>query len=397
MVNFNDTEVAFKGKNKDDLKRSYWLFKIISWNWLIKMGPSILNFLNFIHFPVAPIIKSTIYKQFCGGESINECDATINQLGENNVKTILDYSAEGKESEADFDANVIETISTIKKAKTTKLIPFSVFKTTGFARFALLEKINAKEQLTPAEIEEFERVKGRIDKMCGNAFEAGIPIFIDAEETWIQDPIDDLVLDMMRKYNKEKAVVFNTIQLYRWDRLDYFKNLKAIADKEGFFIGMKLVRGAYIEKERERAIEKGYKDPMQPDKASTDRDFNAALKYCVENIDKISFCCGTHNEESTQYLIDLMKEHQIALDDQRVYFAQLLGMSDHISMNLAKSGYNVTKYVPYGPVKDVIPYLIRRAEENTSIAGQTGRELSLILKEKERREKSENGSPKTEV
>src|SRR3989338_1394502 len=205
-----------------------------------------LKFLNFIHFPVAPIIKSTIYKQFCGGESIDECDATIKQLGENNVKTILDYSAEGKESEVDFDANVIETISTIKKAKTTKLIPFSVFKTTGFARFALLEKINAKEKLNQAEIEEFDRVKGRIDKMCGNAYEAGIPIFIDAEETWIQNPIDDLVLDMMRKYNKEKAVVFNTIQLYRWDRLDYFKNLKAIADKEGFFIGMKLVRGAYI-------------------------------------------------------------------------------------------------------------------------------------------------------
>jgi len=387
-MDFNNTKVAFKGKSSNDLKRSYWLFKIISWNWLIKIGPAFLNLLNWLHIPVTPIIKSTIYKQFCGGEDINECDETITQLGKNNVKTILDYSAEGKESEADFDANVIETISTIKKAKTTKLIPFSVFKTTGFARLALLEKINAKKPLTPEEVEEFERVKGRLDKMCSAAAEMGIPIFIDAEETWIQNPIDDIALEMMKKYNKEKAVVFNTIQLYRWDRLAYFKNLKTIADKESFYIGMKLVRGAYIEKERERAAKMGYQDPMQKDKASTDRDFNAALKFCVENIDRIAFCCGSHNEDSTQYLIDLMEEHQIALDDQRVYFAQLLGMSDHISMNLAEKGYNVTKYVPYGPVKDVIPYLIRRAEENTSIAGQTGRELTLILNEKKRRENS---------
>ncbi len=385
MVNFDDTEVAFKGKNQADLNRSYWLFKIISWSWLIKIGPAMLKILLPLRFPI-PIIKSTIYKQFCGGETISECDETINNLGKNNVKTILDYSVEGKESETDFDANVLETIATVNKAKTTKLIPFSVFKVTGFARFALLEKINANQNLSSTEIAEFERVKTRIDKMCSAASDAGIPIFIDAEETWIQNAIDDLVIDMMKKYNKEKAVVFNTIQLYRWDRLAYFKNLKDIADKENFFIGMKLVRGAYIEKERERAAEKGYKDPMQPNKESTDKDFNAALKFCVENINKIAFCCGSHNENSTQILIDLMQEHQIALDDQRVYFAQLLGMSDHISMNLAQKGYNVTKYVPYGPVKDVIPYLIRRAEENTSISGQTGRELSLILKEKERRE-----------
>lgn len=386
MVNFSNTEVAFEGKNENDLKRSYWLFKIISWSWLIKIGPAMLKLFLPLKFPI-PIIKSTIYKQFCGGETINECDETINKLGKNNVKTILDYSVEGKESEKDFDANVIETIATIQKARTTKLIPFSVFKVTGFARFALLEKINENKELNSSEREEFERVKTRIDQMCETAADAGIPIFIDAEETWIQNTIDELVLEMMKKYNKQKAVVFNTIQLYRWDRLDYLKNLKKLADQKHFFIGMKLVRGAYIEKERNRAQQMGYKDPMQATKQDTDNDFNAALKYCVENIDKIAFCCGSHNEESTQYLIDLMKEHQIALDDQRVYFAQLLGMSDHISMNLAKEGYNVTKYVPYGPVKDVIPYLIRRAEENTSIAGQTGRELSLIIKEQERRDR----------
>ncbi|MGE0561243.1 MAG: proline dehydrogenase family protein [Flavobacteriales bacterium] len=384
MVDFNNTEIAFKGKNQADLNRSYWLFKIISWSWLIKIGPAVLNVLLPLRFPI-PIIKATIYKQFCGGETINECDGTINNLGKNNVKTILDYSVEGKESETDFDSNVLETIATIKKAKSTKLIPFSVFKVTGFARFALLEKINANQNLSSDEIAEFERVKVRIDKMCGAASAAGIPIFIDAEETWIQNTIDSLVLEMMRKYNREKAVVFNTIQLYRWDRLDYLKSLTKVATQENFFIGMKLVRGAYIEKEREKAAEKGYKDPMQPTKESTDNDFNAALTFCVKNIDRIAFCCGSHNEYSTQILIDLMQKHNIALDDERVYFAQLLGMSDHISMNLAQAGCNVAKYVPYGPVKDVIPYLIRRAEENTSIAGQTGRELSLIVKEKERR------------
>jgi proline dehydrogenase len=389
MVDFSNTAVAFKGKNESDLNRSYWLFKIISWTWLIKIGPAALKVFLPLHFPI-PIIKATIYKQFCGGETIAECDATINELGKNNVKTILDYSVEGKESEADFDANVIETISTIKKATSTSLIPFSVFKVTGFARFTLLEKINAKENLTSSEIEEFERVKARIDKMCKAAADANVPIFIDAEETWIQNTIDELALEMMRKYNKQKAIVYNTAQMYRWDRLEYLKQLKTLADKEGFYIGMKLVRGAYIEKERERATEKGYKDPMQPTKESTDNDFNAALKFCVENINKIAFCCGTHNEKSSQQLIQLMKEHAIEINDPRVYFAQLLGMSDHISMNLSDASYNVAKYVPYGPVKDVIPYLIRRAEENTSIAGQTGRELSLILKEKERRKTCKN-------
>lgn len=389
MVDFSNTAVAFKGKNESDLNRSYWLFKIISWTWLIKIGPAVLKVLLPLHFPI-PIIKATIYKQFCGGETINECDVTINDLGKNNVKTILDYSVEGKESEADFDANVIETIATIKKAKTTKLIPFSVFKVTGFARFALLEKMNDKRELTSAEKEEFERVVARVDKMCGTAAKAEIPVFIDAEETWIQNTIDELALDMMRKYNKQKAIIYNTAQMYRWDRLAYLNQLKQQAEQEGFYIGMKLVRGAYIEKERERATEKGYKDPMQPSKKSTDNDFNAALKFCVENINRIALCCGTHNEESSQHLIQLIKEHQIEINDHRIYFAQLLGMSDHISMNLADASYNVAKYVPYGPVKDVIPYLIRRAEENTSIAGQTGRELSLILKEKERRKTCKN-------
>jgi proline dehydrogenase len=384
MVNFNNTEIAFKQKSASDLNTSYWLFKIIGWNWLISIGPAVLDVLLPLWFPI-PIIKATIFRQFCGGESIEDCDKTIVSLGSQNVKTILDYSVEGKEDEPVFDANVKEALKALHVAKSNPLIPFSVFKVTGFGRFALLEKLNAKKELSPSEKEEFERIKNRINTICETAQNVDVPIFIDAEETWIQDVIDDLALDMMQKFNKEKAIVYNTAQLYRWDRIEYLKELLAIAEKENFHIGMKLVRGAYIEKERERAEKMGYKDPMQKDKISTDKDFNLALKFCVENIDRISTCCGSHNEDSSSYLIELMNQHNISVDDNRIYFAQLLGMSDHISMNLSAANFNVAKYVPYGPVKDVTPYLIRRAQENTSVAGQTSRELSLILKEKARR------------
>jgi len=384
MINFDNTEVAFKQKSTGELNTSYWLFKIIGWNWLIKIGPTLLKILLPLWFPI-PIIKSTIYRQFCGGESIEDCDNTITGLGKQNVKTILDYSVEGKEEEPVFDANVEEALKAIQVAKSNELIPFSVFKVTGFGRFALLQKINSGKTLSKQEEDEFERVKIRVDKICRNTYEANIPIFIDAEETWIQNVIDGLVLEMMRKYNQEKPIVYNTAQMYRWDRIAYLKELKTLAENEGFYVGMKLVRGAYIEKERERAQKYGYEDPMQKDKESTDRDFNFGLKFCIENIERIAFCCGSHNEKSSLYLAELMKEHNISEDDERVYFAQLLGMSDHISMNLSKANYNVAKYVPYGPVKDVMPYLIRRAEENTSVAGQTSRELSLILKEKARR------------
>lgn len=383
-MNFNDTEVAFSGKKNADLNRSYWLFKIIGWSWLIKIGPAVLQILLPLWFPI-PIIKATIFKQFCGGESIAECEETIADLSSYHIKTILDYSVEGKEIEEIFDANLQEALTAIKKAKANPNIPFSVFKPTGFGRFDLLQKVNSKQSLTENEKAEFERVKNRIDIICAAGWEMNIPIFIDAEETWIQNPVDDIALDMMRKYNKEKAIVHNTAQMYRWDRIAYLNEIKTRAENENFYIGMKLVRGAYIEQERERAKKMGYEDPMQKDKSNTDKDFNLAIAYCVENIDRISFCCASHNEESSIYLVDLMKKNNINVNDDRIYFAQLLGMSDHISKNMSKEGYNVAKYVPYGPVKDVTPYLIRRAEENTSLAGQTGRELSLILEEKKRR------------
>jgi len=384
-MDFNNTEIAFKGKTDADLNRSYWLFKIIGWNWLIKIAPILLKIFMPLGFPI-PIIKATIFKQFCGGESIEGCNAMIDELGYHNIKTILDYSVEGKEKEGVFDANVKEVIATARKSKTDFNIPFSVFKPTGFARFELLQKVNAKETLTQKEEEEYNRVKARIDKICKTAYELDVPILIDAEETWIQDPIDAIALEMMEKYNKEKTIVYNTVQLYRWDRIAYLKELIVIAREKGFYVGLKLVRGAYIEKERERAEAMNYKDPMQATKEDTDRDYNLALKICIENIDMLSFSCASHNEESNIYLTELMKQYNIDKNDDRIYFAQLLGMSDHISMNMGKAGYNVAKYVPYGPVKDVTPYLIRRAEENTSIAGQTGRELALILKEKKRRE-----------
>lgn len=384
MIDFDNTEVAFSSKSVGDLNKSYWMFKIIGWNWLIKIGPYVLKVLLPLYFPI-PIIKNTIFKQFCGGESINDCNNTINELAKQNVKTILDYSVEGKEKESVFDNNVLELLNSIEKGAKDRNIPFAVFKLTGYARFDLLNKINSKQTLTAAENEEYKRVYERVDKMCAKAAELNQPIFIDAEETWIQDPIDDIAYEMMKKYNSKQAIVYNTIQLYRWDRLAYLKELKAKAENESFKIGLKLVRGAYLEKERERAAKMGYEDPMQKTKENTDKDFDIATKFCFDNINLISFCCATHNEKSTQYLAQLMKENNHPNNEQKICFAQLLGMSDHISMNMAKLGYNVAKYVPYGPVKEVIPYLIRRAEENTSIAGQTGRELSLIIKEKKRR------------
>ena len=385
MISFNNTENAFKAKSDSDLNRSYWLFKMVG-------NPTVVNF----GAKVAPIglaigfkglIKSTIFKQFVGGENINECDKTIAELGKFNIGTILDYSGEGKESEVDFDACCKETIETIHKAKNDKLIPFCVFKVTGLARFALLEKVSANEKLTDAEIKEYEKVKQRVFQISKEAFEANQPLFIDAEESWIQPAIDALADENMAKFNKDKAIVYNTFQLYRKDRLDFLKQTIANAKANGFHVGAKLVRGAYMEKERARAIEKKYPSPIQESKEDSDIDYNLALEECVKNIDMMGLCAGTHNEKSSLYLVELMNKYAISSSDKRVYFSQLLGMSDHISYNLALANYNVSKYVPYGPVKEVLPYLMRRAQENTSVKGQTGRELSLIIKEKERRSK----------
>ncbi|MCR9172808.1 MAG: proline dehydrogenase family protein [bacterium] len=386
MILFDNTEVAFRKNTDGDLRRAYWLFRMIGSPGLVKFGKWMTNLALKIRLPLRWIIKPTIFRQFCGGESIQECIAVSERLASRNVKTILDYSVEGKTEVGDLDATMEEIIKTIRRGKDNPDIPFAVFKVTGISTFDLLEKANnGLDALNEEETAAFGRVKERIEAICEEAHKADVPIFIDAEESWIQDTIDRLVYEMSTKFNKERAIVYNTLQMYRHDRLAFLKKEIERAKQEQFYLGVKLVRGAYMEKERNRAEERGYPSPIQPNKEATDKDFNAALDLVVEEIDQVSFCAGTHNEESSLYLSDLMKKHGIKNDDPRAYFAQLLGMSDHISFNLSNEGFMVAKYVPYGPIREVLPYLIRRAEENTSVAGQTSRELSLIIKERKRR------------
>ena len=386
MISFDNTEIAFNYKSDKDLKRAYKLFKLVGKSWLVRLGKAMLPIVFKLRLPIKGIIKRTIFRQFCGGETIDECDHTIEVLYENNVGTILDYSVEGQTNEKDFDFTRDEIIATIDKATGNKGIPFAVFKATGLSRHGLLEKLNDENAVpTQEEKEEFMRIVQRIDAICQHAAKNKVPIFIDAEESWIQNTLDRIVESMMAKYNQEHCIVFNTFQLYRHDRYDYIVKAIDRAKKGGYLFGAKIVRGAYMEKERERAAEMGYPSPIQPDKNSTDKDFNQSLHLLIDNIEHCHFCCGTHNEESSHLLVQLMKEFKVDKTDKRIFFAQLLGMSDHISFNLAHHGYNVAKYVPYGPIKKVMPYLLRRADENTSVAGQTGRELDLISREWHRR------------
>lgn len=387
LVSFDDTETAFQSKSNADLNRAYMLFKIISFNWLVKISPPFVNFAIWSHLPIKGLIKKTIFRHFCGGESISECDATIANLSKYNIGTILDYSVEGKELEADFDNSLQQTLATVQRAKGDKRIPFSVFKPSGFVRFGLLEKKNAGQALSASEADEFNRFRERVKKICQTGFDNNVPIYIDAEETWIQDAVDELVQEMMMLFNKEKVMVYNTIQMYRTDRLSFLKSAYEHAVVNNYKAGFKIVRGAYMEKERERALKMGYTSPIQPNKESTDRDFDASLRFCIEHIDRMAVCAGTHNEQSCLFLVGLMNEFNLPANHPHVWFSQLYGMSDHISYNLSKNGFNVTKYVPYGPVTSVLPYLIRRAHENTSAAGQMGRELSLLTIEKKRRHK----------
>jgi proline dehydrogenase len=384
-LNFEDTEIAFRNKTNSELNASYFLFKVISSNFLTKIGPPITNFFLNIGLPIQSAIKATIFKQFCGGETIAECEPTIAQLAAVQVGTILDYSVEGEEKEEVFNFTCEEIIRTIDRAAGDPRIPITVFKITGIGRFGLLEKLDAKGVLTLDELDEYARVKARCERICRTAFENDVPVMIDAEESWIQQTIDDLAVEIMRLFNKEKVIIYNTYQLYRHDKIADLKADHLIASNSGYLLGVKMVRGAYMEKERKRAAEMGYTSPIQPNKEATDADFNASLVYCVEHIDQIGFICGTHNEDSCQLLAQLIDQHRVAHNHPHVYFAQLLGMSDNLSFNLSDSNYNVAKYVPYGPIKAVMPYLFRRAQENTSIAGQTSRELNLIIQEKKRR------------
>lgn len=385
MLSFDNTEVAFESKSNAELKRAHFLFNSIGKRWLVRLGKKFTSFAFGVGLPIKPIIKATIFKQFVGGESIADCENTIAALYKYGIGTILDYSVEGKESEASFDAAEQELLRAIAKAGEDKRVAFSVFKVSGLGRHHILEKKSQNKEFSDAEKQEWERIYKRVLSICEASSKNQRPIFVDAEESWIQPAIDELALDMMRKFNTHQCIVYNTAQLYRHDRLVFVKGIFELSQKENFISGFKLVRGAYMEKERERAANLGYEDPIQPNKEASDRDFDEALLFCVEHIDKMAICLGTHNENSSSKLAEEMRKRNIPPNHSHVYFAQLLGMSDHISYNLSKEGFNVAKYVPYGPVKEVLPYLIRRAEENTSVKGQTGRELSLIKRELSRR------------
>lgn len=382
---FDNTEIAFQLKTDSELERAYFLFKMIAVQPLVRIGTAATNFALKANLPVEGLIRATVFDHFCGGVSEEDCLAVVDKMYEKGVSCVLDYSVEGKEEEAQFDAVMEKTCELIEFAHSKDAMPIAVFKPTGLGRFYLYQKKGEGEPFTPQEQEEWNRVVARYHTICKLGKEKDVEILIDAEESWMQDAADDLLEALMSIYNTEKPIVYSTLQTYRWDRLDYLKELHKRAVEGNYKLGFKIVRGAYMEKERLRAEEKGYRSPICDDKKATDINFDNTMTYIMENLDEISIFIGTHNEESSYLAMDLMERHGIAKNDNRVWFGQLYGMSDHISYNLSHKGYNVAKYVPFGPVKDVMPYLIRRAEENTSVAGQTNRELNLLKQERKRR------------
>jgi proline dehydrogenase len=400
-VSFDNTEVAFAHKTNKELKEAYRLFSVMQNPGLVSIGAGLANFALRTGLPVEGLIRRTIFKQFVGGETLQQTSAVVKKLAGSHVQVILDYGVEAKESEASFDHTCEEFIKVIHHAASQPGIPFMSIKITGFARFALLEKLNflmeaedgslisqynaALQQLSPGELKEWQKVYERMRRICVAAHEQCIGVLADAEESWIQGPIDALTLLMMDEYNQSALVIFNTVQLYRHDRLEFLQKMYRAATERQFLLGVKLVRGAYMEKERARAQERGYPSPIQKNKTATDADFNAALRFCIEHLDVISVIVATHNEESSLLAVQLLQEKNLPLNHAHIHFSQLYGMSDNITYNLAKAGCPVSKYLPFGAIKDVVPYLMRRARENTSVKGQTGRELALIKKEMRRR------------
>ena len=383
---FNNTKDAFALKTDKDLKRSLFIFRIMS----VPMMVPVLTFFTKLslklRLPVDWIIRKTIFEQFCGGESQKECMPLVKLMYTKKVHSVLDYSVEGKETEEEFNKAADNKIAIIEFASKADEIPFAVAKPTGLGRFAIWEKVTCNEELTDAEEAEWKRIQQRFERVCKKAHELNVRLLIDAEESWMQDAADDLIERMMEKYNKENPIIFNTLQCYRWDRLAYVKDIYKRAKKKGFKLGFKIVRGAYMEKENIRAAKKGYPTPICENKEATDVNFNAVMTYCLDHIDDISLFIGTHNEVSSYMGLEFLRQKGLAANDERVWFGQLYGMSDHISYNVAGIGSNAIKLVPFGPIRDVVPYLIRRAEENSSVQGEAGRELSLLLEEKHRRE-----------
>ncbi|MCB7481025.1 proline dehydrogenase family protein [Christiangramia sediminis] len=382
---FNDTATAFRLKSDLELKRAVLLFSVMGKPFLIKPGIALTKFALKAKLPVQPLIKNTIFDQFCGGTSIDDCKPIIREMDDVNLSSILDYSVEGKVNEDEFDSAFKVKKELIAFAQEESEVPFAIFKPTALGRFEIWNKVSSHVSLSKDESAEWERVKDRVEGLCKEAKKFDVRLYADAEESWMQDAADDLMEEMMRKYNKEKALIFNTFQCYRWDRLDYLKELHKTAKKDNFKIGAKVVRGAYMEKENKRAHKFGKKSPICINKEATDVNFNSVMAYCLDHLNDISIFIGTHNEMSNYLALQIMEDQNIAKNDQRVWFSQLYGMSDQISYNLASKGYNTAKLVPFGPVTDVVPYLLRRAEENSSVKGQTSRELTLLNGEINRR------------
>ncbi|MFC6861235.1 proline dehydrogenase family protein [Zunongwangia atlantica] len=386
---FNDTETAFRLKSDMEINRAVLLFSVMGTPSLIKPGIALTKFALKAKLPITPIIKNTIFDQFCGGVTIEDCKPTMDQMDEVNLSSILDYSVEGKKTEEEFDAAYKVKLELIELAKEESEVPFAIFKPTALGRFKIWHKVSSHVSLNDKEKEEWERVQKRVEGLCEKAKELKVRLYADAEESWMQEAADNLMEKMMAKFNQNEALIFNTFQCYRWDRLEYIKELHEKAKEDGFKIGAKIVRGAYMEKENKRAKKRGQKSPICESKEATDVNFNSVMGYCLDHLEDFSLFIGTHNEISNYLALQIMEDKGIAKDDERVWFSQLYGMSDQISYNLAARGYNTAKLVPFGPVKDVVPYLLRRAEENSSVKGQTSRELNLLTREKERRKKSE--------
>lgn len=382
-ISFENLEVAFASKTDAELRKMYLIFATLNNNLISDLGVGLANLAFKLKLPIKGIMKKSMFGHFCGGETIDETILACQKLADYGVQAILDLSVEGKGDEESFEKTTEEIYQTMLKSAETDYMPFGVFKTTGLGDFHIMEKIQSGQKLTQAEEKAFDRVKERVDRLCKAAHDLGIRVMVDAEESWFQDVIDDLAYEAMEKYNKDRCVVYNTYQMYRHDSLARLMKAHQVAQEKGYLFGAKPVRGAYMEKERERAEDMGYPDPIQPNKAATDRDYDAAIRFCVEN--GIYLVCASHNEKSNLELTELMDEFGLDSQDSRVFFSQLYGMSDNISFNLAKAGYNVVKYVPYGPVEKVMPYLTRRAAENTSIAGQSSREFDLVKREMKRR------------
>ncbi|MBK9257499.1 MAG: proline dehydrogenase family protein [Saprospiraceae bacterium] len=386
LPDFSDTEIAFSNKSDKELKQTAWLFRLMNNPGLVKFGSVIGYHAVKLRIPLTDfIVRKTIFKQFCGGENLLDCQKTIDHLYEFDTLTVLDYGAEGKTDEDELDAVMQETMRAIEMAASNNSVPNVSTKITGLADKNLLLKIQEGQNLSSGEQRQYNHLVERIDEICSKAAELEVGLYVDAEESWIQDPIDRLVMSMMEKYNKEKVIIYNTYQLYISDKLDKLKADHQSALAAGVLFGAKLVRGAYMDKERRRAKELGYPSPIQPDKAATDKDYNLAIKYCLENHETIASCCASHNAESNLYQAELINKLELDHNHPHIYFCQLYGMSDNITFNLAHAGYNVAKYVVYGPIKDVIPYLIRRTEENSSVTGEMSRELALIDTEMRRR------------